>query len=170
MSKNNRRENIISILNNGGLPVSGSDLSDATGVSRQIIVKDIAMLKADGHNIISTNKGYVLFLPEKCTRIFKVKHSDEQIEDELSTIVSYGGTIVDVFVKHNIYGDLKATLNISTIKEVKDFINKMESGEATPLKNVTDNIHYHTVTAINESILDEIESALSKKSYLQKVS
>lgn len=167
MAKSNRHDNIISILNNGGMPVSGNFLSDITGVSRQIIVKDIALLKANGHNIISTNRGYVLYLPENCTRIFKVSHSDEQIEDELSTIVSFGGTIVDVFVKHNIYGDLKATLNISTIKGVKDFINKMDSGEATPLKNVTDNIHYHTVTALNENILDKIESALSEKNYLK---
>lgn len=170
MSKNNRQLNIISILNNGGIPVSGTHLSMATGVSRQIIVKDIAHLKANGYNIISTNRGYLLYLPENCTRIFKVKHSDSQMYDELSTIVSLGGTIVDVFVNHTIYGNITASLNISSHDDVIKFINNMKSDKSVPLKNVTDNIHYHTVTAINEDILNNIETALYEKNYLIKSS
>lgn len=167
MSGELRRDDIIKILHDSKIPISGTFLSNSCKVSRQIIVQDIALLRAKGHDIISTNRGYVLRPPELCKRVIKVAHSDSQIEDELSTIVNLGGTIIDVIVKHNIYGEFKALLNISSIQDVMDFINKMNNGEAVPLKNVTDNIHYHTISAENDEILDNISKELRSKKYLQ---
>ena len=63
-----RREKIIEIMSNQKEPVSGSDLAKKFGVSRQVIVQDIALLRATNKNILSTNKGYFLTIREKVRR------------------------------------------------------------------------------------------------------
>lgn len=166
MSKDTRCNEILSIIRKSGVPVSGTELAKQFGVSRQVIVQDIALLRASNYDIISTNRGYILNSPKSCQRIFKVCHSDEQIEDELTTIVDYGGTIVDVFIKHKVYGEFRAMLSISSKRDVLQFIKSLENGLAMPLKNVTQDNHYHTVEAQSEEILNEIEEALKAKKYI----
>ena len=64
-----RREKIIEIMSNQKEPVSGSDLAKKFSVSRQVIVQDIALLRATNKNILSTNKGYFLYNPGKGPQI-----------------------------------------------------------------------------------------------------
>lgn len=161
-----RREEIVRLITNNSEPVSGSELSKKLNVSRQVIVQDIALLKASGCEILSTNKGYILNDLPRCTRVFKVRHTDDQTEDELTTIVDIGGTVVDVFVWHRVYGKIEARLNISSRRAVGQCIYGLNSGKSTPLKNITSDYHYHTVQADSEETLDLIEKALSQKGYL----
>lgn len=163
-----RREKIIKLLQNSNSPISGTELAKQLGVSRQVIVQDIALLRAVNKNILSTTKGYLLYYPEKqkVNRCFQVKHTTEQIKDELSTIVEHGGKILDVIIEHEIYGTITVDLVITNKQEVFDFVKKVTKGQTLPLKELTADVHLHTIEAETVDTLDEIEQALRSKGYL----
>lgn len=166
MSAESRREHIIGLLSTAGVPVSGAELSRQCAVSRQIIVQDISWLRAAGYQILSTTKGYLLQNSPACTREYRVQHTDVQIEDELNTIVDLGGTVLDVSIHHDLYGDLRAPLYASSRRQVQEFIQSLQSRQVHPLKNLTGDIHSHTVEADSEHTLDLIDKALKEKGYL----
>lgn len=124
------------------------------------------MLKGLGHDIISTHNGYIIQKSSLKERVFKVYHTTEQTEDELTTIVNFGGTVVDVFVWHKVYGKMTAPLNIFSALHIKQFIEGVRSGKSTELMNITGGYHYHTVRAESEEILDRIGQALTDKDYI----
>ncbi len=166
MKAQERRKTIINILLSEDRPIPGGELSEKCGVSRQIIVQDIAVLKGQGFDILSTHNGYLVQKSPFKDRVFKVKHSTEQTEDELSTIVELGGTVVDVFVWHKVYGKMVAPLNIFSSLQIKQFIEGVRTGKSTELMNITGGYHYHTVRAEKEDILDRIAEVLSEKGYI----
>ena len=166
MKAQERRKTIINILLSEDRPIPGGELSEKCGVSRQIIVQDIAVLKGQGFDILSTHNGYLVQKSPFKDRVFKVKHSTDQTEDELSTIVELGGTVVDVFVWHKVYGKMVAPLNIFSSMHVKQFIEGVRSGKSTELMNITGGYHYHTVRAESEEILKKIGEVLDKKGYI----
>ena len=161
-----RRRAIAETLLESKDAVSGRALSEKFGVSRQIIVQDISVLKGMGYEILSTHFGYVIQSSPLKERVFKLYHTTEQTEDELNTIIGLGGTVVDVFVWHKVYGKVSAPLNIFSPLSVKRFIEGVRSGKSTELMNITGGYHYHTVRAESESILDNIGNALNKKGYI----
>jgi len=163
-----RRKKIIEMLQNSDEPVSGTELAKRLNVSRQVIVQDIALLRAVNRNIISTTKGYILYYQEiqKVNRCYLVRHTDEQIEDELCTIVDNGGKVLDVIVMHEIYGEISTGLIIKNRQDVYDFVEKLKAHRTIPLKDLTGGIHLHTVEADSEGILDSIEKKLREKGYL----
>jgi transcriptional regulator of NAD metabolism len=171
MEGNKRREQLIRILNESAEPVSGGELSRLLGVSRQVIVQDIALLRATDINIFATTKGYLIYHTDqsRVKRVFKVKHTTEQIEDELCAIVDAGGKILDVQVKHEIYGEIGTELIIRNRQDVYDFCNKVKDKQIVPLKELTDGIHQHTVEADTDATLDRIEKVLKDKGYLLKI-
>ena len=166
MKVEERRKAIITYLLSEKKPVSGAELSSRFGVSRQIIVQDISVLKASGYDILSTHHGYIVHATPLVERAFKLKHTTEQTEDELTCIVDLGGTVVDVFVWHKVYGKVEAQLNIFSRLHVKQFIEGVRSGKSTELMNITGGYHYHTVRAESEDILNRIGKALSDKGYI----
>lgn len=168
MEGQERRDKLIKLLNNAKEPVSGTDLAKKLGVSRQVIVQDIALLRAVNKNILSTTKGYLIYLQEsqKVNRCYAVKHTTEEIEDELCTIVDNGGKVLNVIVTHDLYGEIAADLIIKNRQDVYDFVKKVKLKKTVPLKELTDGIHLHTVEADSEEILNNIEKALREKNYL----
>lgn len=166
MKAANRRKEIVNLLMSEQEPIPGGALSERFGVSRQIIVQDISLLKASGYDILATHRGYVIQVAPLAERVFKVRHTSEQTEDELDLIVSLGGTVVDVFVWHKVYGRVEAKLNIFSKLGVQQFIEGVRSGKSTELMNITGGYHYHTVRAESEDILDRIEAALKERHYL----
>ncbi len=166
MKAQDRRKSIVTHLMTASNAVSGSALSEKFGVSRQIIVQDISILKAEGFSIISTHNGYVIAQTPFCERVFKLRHTTEETEDELNTIVDLGGTVADVFVWHKVYGKMQATLNIFSRLHVRQFIEGVRSGASSELMNITGGYHYHTVRAENERVLNEIAFALEQKGYI----
>ena len=166
MKSSERRKSLITLLLNSQEPLSGGDLAEKFGVSRQIIVGDIAVLRASGYEIISTHHGYIVNRTPLVERVFKVRHSREQTEDELSLIVGLGGRVVDVFVWHKVYGKLEAKLNIFSDMHIRQFIEGVRSGKSTELMNITGGYHYHTVRAESEEILDSIYSVLQERGYI----
>lgn len=166
MKADDRRKEIVNLLLSEAQPISGSELSGRFGVSRQIIVQDISVLKAAGYEILSTHNGYVISRTPLAQRVFKVCHTTDQTEDELNLIVDLGGTVVDVFVWHKVYGKISAKLNIFSRLHVKQFIEGVRSGKSSELMNITGGYHYHTVRADSEEILDQIEAALDQGNYI----
>ncbi len=173
MSGKERRNKIIEILKESKRPISGKELAQTFGISRQAIVQDIAILRAESKEITSTNTGYIL--PENkgendsCSRVFKVTHTTEETQEELELIVAYGGIIKDVFVFHKIYGTVKADLNIRTKEDILNFMEEIKGGKSSLLMNVTSGYHYHTVEAPTDTLLDLIQDQLAKKGFLAEL-
>ena len=158
---NIRRKKIIEILTSERQPVSGSALAKMTGVSRQVIVQDITLLRTQ-YPIFATAKGYLLYTAEtaKPRRTFCVKHEPEDTRKELNLIVDRGGKVLDVMVEHDVYGQIRADLMLSCRNEVEEFCRLLEKSRSGPLNMMSGGVHYHTVEAATEAVLDEIEEAL----------
>lgn len=169
MSGEERRGKIIQALKNSDKAVSATTLAKEFDVSRQVIVQDVALLRANGKNIFSTNRGYLIQEDEETTRVFKVQHEDDEVEKELTTIVDLGGTVEDVFVYHKVYGVLRAEMNIKSRMDIRNYMEEIRSGKSSLLKNVTSGYHYHTVRAGRVEILDMIQEELQKKGLLAKL-
>ena len=166
MKVNERREAILALLTAEQKPVAGGVLAERFGVSRQIIVQDIAALKNDGNEILATHYGYLVQKRCYCERVFKVRHSRTETEDELSCIVALGGTVANVYVWHKVYGKIQVELNISHPSHVEQFIEGVRSGKSVELMSITGGYHYHTIHAETEEILDEIGKALQDRGYI----
>lgn len=170
MKGKERRQHIYYLLSGSAKPLPGATLAQKTGVSRQVVVQDIALMRADGIDILSTNRGYCLRQAAlTASRVFKVNHSDEQTEEELTTIIDLGGKVEDVFVFHRVYGVLKAPLTIRSRRDIAIYLSHITPGPSTLLKNTTAGYHYHTVTADSEELLDLIQTALAEKGFLAKL-
>lgn len=169
MSGEQRREKMLSILQNAEEPISGTVLAETFSVSRQVVVQDIALLRAQKQEIISTYKGYIMQKQSLCQRIFKVHHSDEQMEEELNLYVDFGGRVEDEFVYHKIYDVIRVEMGLKSRRDVKAYMEKLKSGISKSLKDVTSGYHYHTVTAESEEVLDQIQEELQKRGFLAEL-
>lgn len=171
MEGEQRRERLLEILKDSNEPVSGSELARKLGVSRQVIVQDIALLRAVNKNILATTKGYILYYQskEKHNRGFLVNHTNEEIVDELYTIIDNGGKVLDIIVEHDVYGQISVDLILENRKDVDEFYRRLVENGAKPLKVLADGNHIHTVEAASETILDNIERALKERGYLISV-
>jgi transcriptional regulator of NAD metabolism len=169
LSGQERREQILKILRNSGQPVAGTDLARKLEVSRQIIVQDMALIRANGVDVISTHRGYVIQDSNQASRVFKVIHTDEQVEEELNLFVDLGGKVEDVFVYHKVHGVIKVPLNIKSRRDVRKYLEGISSGKSTNLMKLTSNYHYHTIIAEDEQTLDLIQEELQQKGFLAKL-
>ncbi|MBQ6994698.1 MAG: transcription repressor NadR [Lachnospiraceae bacterium] len=175
MTGEERRNELLNTISKSVAPISGAALAKKYQVSRQVIVQDMALLRAAHHEIYATPKGYVIQTSHRISskqskqvlKEYRVAHTDEQIEDELNTIVDMGGRVLDVSIRHEVYGTIRGDLPIRCRKHVQDFIEEIRSGKSKPLKNLTSGgIHYHKVEADSEETLELIEQELKRKGYL----
>ena len=170
MTGEERRISILNMLKEQQLPLSGTALASHFHVSRQVIVQDIALMRAENHNIISTNKGYLYRSQDSKSnqpmRVFCVRHDTNQVPDEFATVLELGGKILDVAVEHELYGQIRVDLLIESSQDAEEFYSKLLTCRDNPLKVLTDNCHYHTICAPSEKLLDLIEQALKEKGYL----
>lgn len=170
MSAAERREEILNILKYSSEAISGTNLSEKLNVSRQIIVGDVALLRATGVDIISTPRGYILNNKENnddCViKTIACKHSEDCIEDELNTIVDEGASVINVIIEHGVYGQLTGNLHVSSRRDVKSFMSKLKEEEVNSLARLTDGVHLHTIKCKNEEAFKLISKALKEKGYL----
>ena len=154
MSSNERREKLLQILKKSDKPVKGSELSAELQVSRQVVVKDIALLRASGLEIIATSNGYIVL--DSVKNEFKIKcknhNSDDELYDELQTIIDLGGKVKDVIVEHPTYGVLKADLNVATNRDLRNFMQKAATNEFKQLSVLSPDYHIHTIEVDNDEI------------------
>lgn len=172
MTGEERRAKIRVKLQESETPLSGAALAKIFRVSRQIIVQDIALMRAENYDILSTNKGYLLRSKKTESshpkRVFCVKHATDQVLEEFQTILDLGGKVLDVAVEHELYGQISIDLMIESEADATEFYKKLLTCRDNPLKALTDDCHYHTVSAPSEKLLDLIENDLSRKGFLHR--
>ncbi|MDG4655381.1 transcription repressor NadR [Ectobacillus antri] len=165
-----RRSLILQWLVEATRPLSGSELSKKTNVSRQVIVQDISLLKARNEPIMATAQGYVYLKPisklPKYERVIACNHTPEQVSEELSLLVDHGVTIKDVKVEHPVYGDITAPIMVSNRYEIGQYLNKIAETNASYLSQLTGGVHLHTIEADTEDKLDAACEALAFAGFL----
>lgn len=172
MNTAQRREAILSHLKNQSGPVSASRLAGLMGVSRQIIVSDVSLLRASGANISATPRGYVLDQGEgpksglPFEGVLACKHAHDQLQEELYTIVDFGGQVLDVTIEHALYGQLSAPLPLSSRYDVDLFVEKVQEQKDLPLSCLTDGLHLHRIGCQSEQAFERIKQALDAKHLL----
>jgi hypothetical protein len=170
MVSTGRRKEIIRILESSVGPVKGTDLADRLGVTRQVIVQDVAVLRAAGEDIVATPRGYMLINPMQPKAITKTivckHHTHKEIEEELTAIVDLGGSIIDVIIEHPIYGEKRGVLMISSRQDVRDFMKSIENEGAQPLSTLTAGVHLHTIQVKKEENYEKIREELKCRGFL----
>lgn len=168
MGSKDRRETIEKKLNTSKEPLKGNELAKEFGVTRQVIVKDIAILRAEGKDIIATPEGYIINSNNRnyVKKIMAICHKREEIEEELKVIIKYGGIIEDVIVEHPLYGEIKAMLMIKTLDDMEKFMKNFKEAKAEPLSTLTGGVHLHTVCADTEEVMKKITEELRVKGFL----
>ena len=160
MTASERRQQIARLLSASQAPISATTLSQELGVSRQIIVGDIALLRAAGQEITATARGYVIPAQNGLLRRIACIHSAEETRDELDAMVDCGCTVVDVIVEHPVYGQLTAPLQIASRYDVEQYLLRMENLGGQPLSMLTDGIHLHTLSCPGEEAFSQLLARL----------
>ena len=170
MNAAQRRECILTQLSQATAPVSASALAAQLGVSRQIVVGDVALLRAGGAQIDATPRGYQLHPAEKgCTGILACVHrTQEEMRRELYTIVDQGGVVLDVAVENSLYGEIRATLNLASRYDVDAFLEQVRQAPESLLSRMTGGVHLHTVRGPDADSLARIEKALEQQGILYR--
>lgn len=165
-----RREAILTRLFQASTPVAAATLGEEMGVSRQIVVGDVALLRAAGHPVRATNRGYVLARPSRAPRrSVAVRHNSSETAAELRAVLAAGGTVLDTSIEHGLYGQITVDLLIRSPEDLEDFLTRLDRAPgATPLCTLTDGWHTHTIEAESEEVLDAVEQALDRLGFLQK--
>ena len=163
MNGQERRNAIIERLKGSTSPISAKSLADEHSVTRQIIVADIALLRASGYPIRAEHKGYVLEKSDSqtMTRRVVVKHGNNEVQDELYAVVDHGGKVIDVIVQHSVYGQIVAELNLSSRYDVDRFIKHINETDAKPLLLLTEGLHIHTIEIKDEATFESIVERLN---------
>ena len=171
MTGEERREQLLYLLQHQQEPMSGTALAQRFHVSRQVIVQDIALMRAENIAVLSTNKGYLIrtaaAVPQQPKRVFYVRHDTDQVLEEFMTVLELGGKILDVAVEHELYGQIRVELLIETEQDARDFVDRLARCRDNPLKVLTGDCHYHTVSAPSEKLLDLIEQELKTKGFME---
>lgn len=161
MEAASRRQAILDRLRTADRPVSASALAAGLNVSRQIIVGDIALLRAGGAEISATPRGYVLpRATDGITRTIACRHTLAQTGQELDILVDNGCTVLDVIVEHPFYGQLTGQLQISSRYDVEQFLARIRDSDAAPLSMLTGGLHLHTLCCPNEDAYTRACAAL----------
>ncbi len=164
-----RRAHLLNMLRESKELVKAAEMARTTGVSRQVIVQDIALLRARKEPIIATPQGYV-YLPQQVSqgvqKVIMSRHLQGDAEKELNILVDHGVYVLDVGIEHSVYGRIFRPLKIKTRLDVKNFIKKLADTEASLLSSLTNGLHLHTLEAPNQEVLDQACAELAKQGFL----
>ena len=167
MRSEERRAAILRQLKQADVPLSASALAAAHGVSRQIVVGDIALLRAAGEDIAATPRGYVIQTATAgLIRQIACRHEDAEMGAELNAIVDQGCTVLDVIVEHPVYGQLIGALQLKSRYDVGEFLRRCESSDARPLSELTDGLHLHTLSCPDEAAYQRVCAVLHDLGFL----
>ena len=169
MNASKRREQILDYLKAAETPLSATALAQKLSVSRQVIVGDVALLRAAGEGITATPRGYVLDAPRPgMVATVACAHSGADMERELTLMVDQGCTVENVIVEHPVYGQLTGPLELSSRYDVAEFIRRVKECEAQPLSALTDGVHLHRLRCPDEGALERVRVALDGAGFLVK--
>jgi len=168
-----RRKKIVSLLKETRTAVSATTLAQKLKVSRQVIVGDVALLRAEGEHILATPRGYIYDTSQTDPNygyegVIACKHTFDQLKDELYTIVDFGGTVIDVTIEHSLYGQLSGSLDLSSRYDVDLFLQNVAGDHDKPLSMLTGGIHLHRIGCRDADTFKRIQRSLSKQQILFK--
>ena len=167
MDAQTRRETIAQRLRQSPTPVSASALARECSVSRQVVVGDVALLRAGGLDILATARGYVLARRSPgITRAVACVHPPEQMARELEIMVDNGCQVLDVVVEHPVYGQLTGQLGLSSRYDVQEFVRKVAANQALPLSSLTMGVHLHTLRCPSEDAARRVVETLEREGFL----
>lgn len=166
MNVEERRGEILNVLRQAKTPIAAKTLADRFNVSRQVIVQDMAVIRASTPGISSTCRGYVMQQPAACYREYKVCHDADQMALEFNLIVDCGGHIKNISISHRVYGRITTDIDVRSRQDVNDFIQNFENSKSTMLSSATYGYHYHLVEADSEERLDLIQERLQQAGIL----
>ena len=167
MRSEERRAAILTALERADAPLSAGALAAEYHVSRQIIVGDVALLRAGGADRSATPRGDMLqTAPDGVVRRIACRHSDADMERELNAVVDQGCTVLDVIVEHPVYGQLTGALALRSRYDVGEFLRRCGEADAHPLSDLTDGIHLHTVVCPDEAAFARVCEALRGLGFL----
>ncbi len=171
MNAEERRENIQALLREKTEPVSATALAKIFSVSRQVIVGDVALLRASGAEITAVSRGYVLQKgsQEGLLRKIACLHTGEDMEKELNICVDFGCCVVDVIVEHPVYGQLTGELQLKSRYDVQQFVARAREEKARALSELTDGVHLHTLLCPSEEIFQKTCAALHEANLLYEM-
>lgn len=164
-----RRAELLEILRTSRRPLSGTELGQRLGATRQTVVQDVAILRARGEPVVATARGYLLasaFAPIAHRAVISVRHAPQHTEDELSILLDMGLRVVDVGVDHPVYGELRAMLMLDSREDLKEWVRSMQERKAHLLSELTDGVHIHTVEAPRAELIERARQELRKRGYL----
>ncbi len=165
-----RRAHLLNLLKDSQLPVKAADLAKNTGVSRQVIVQDIALLRARREPLMATPQGY-LYLPAQVqiegvrTIIFSC-HTYADTETELNIMVDHGVTVIDVGIEHSVYARNIRPLGLKNRMDVKTFLQQMAASDASLLSSLTGGLHFHTLEASRQEIIEQARQELASRGFI----
>lgn len=166
MNSIDRREAILRLLRDTDKAIKGIDLANQFGVTRQIIVKDIAILRAKGSNIVATPDGYIYNIDKNRVRsIIAVKHSEDKMIEELKIVIKYGGIIENVIIEHPLYGEIIGNIMIRNLNDLNRFEESFKNANAKPLSKITNDIHLHTISADTQEDIECIKKELKESGF-----
>ncbi len=168
MNAAKRRRAILAALAAGPGPVTGAELAEQLGVSRQVIVQDVAILRAGGAGVLATPRGYMLASTglESLSCLVACRHLESEVRDELLIMVDLGAEVVDVIVEHPIYGQITGQLMLRTRQDVTEFTERLESSGAKLLSSLTGGVHLHTLRVPDAATLPRVRAALRRAGFL----
>lgn len=166
-----RRAAILRLLADTDGPLSATALARRFAVSRQIVVGDIALLRAGGTRIAATPRGYLL--PGEETGVLRTVaclHPARDMERELLIMVDNGCRVLNVVVEHPVYGQLEGQLQLASRYDVAQFVSKVEGQGAKPLSDLTDGVHLHTLCCPDEACCRRVLAGLEREGFLYRQS
>ena len=166
MNTAQRRTEILKLLQQEEKPVAARAMASQFGVSRQVIVQDMAVIRAATPGILSTTRGYVIQQDSSCVREFKVRHESNQTAEEMNLIVDCGGRVKNISISHRVYGRVTAEMDIRSRQDVNEFVQAINSSHSSVLSSATSGYHYHLIEASSQERLDLIGEQLKKAGFL----
>ena len=168
MQAEERRRRLLALLAGEDEPISASRLAQELAVSRQVIVGDVALLRAGGEPILATPRGYCC-RPARQAGLVKTlacRHEGSRIGEELFAMVDMGAFVLNVIVEHPLYGQIVGELQLGSRYDVCQFLSRLEECHAVPLSGLTEGVHLHTVLCPDEAAFDRVRAALREKGFL----
>lgn len=163
-----RRQELLRTLRMSGEPILGSELARQFGVSRQVLVQDMAILRASGSDVIATPRGYLLRNPEPVAHrdVLHLQHNRAALADEMTVLVDLGIRILDDVIDHPVFGALRTDLYISSRQDVQEMVDRLDATDSLPLQELVGGRHSHTVESSRPDLLVKARDELKNRGYL----
>ncbi len=163
-----RRQELLRTLRMAGEPILGSELAQQFGVSRQVLVQDMAILRAAGSDVIATPRGYLLRNPEPVAHrdVLHLEHDRAALAEEMTVLVDLGIRILDDVIDHPVFGAMRTDLYVSSRQDVQELVERLEATGSLPLQELTNGRHSHTVESARPDLLAKAREELTRRGYM----